>query len=86
MSWNAQVWVKWNGEFPHKWNNANWEWLKDWPEVKQAWSTMGDWDTCFWVDVTSPEQLEEFVWKKLRVNNWVKESKSCWARSVWTAK
>jgi hypothetical protein len=85
MNWNAQIWVKWNGEFPHKWNGATWEWLNEWKEVKQAWSSMGDWDACLWVDVKTPEQLEEFVWKKLRANNWVKETRSVWARQVWKA-
>jgi len=82
--WNAQVWVKWNGEFPHRWNNREWTWLKDWPEVKQAWSTMGQWDACLWVGAKTPEALEEFVWTKLRANNWVKETQSVWAREVWS--
>jgi DNA-binding Lrp family transcriptional regulator len=83
MDWNAQVWVKWNGEFPHRWTHDKWNWLSEWKEVKQAWSTMGEWDTCLVIDAKTPEELESFVWKKLRSNNWVKDTRSIWAREVW---
>lgn len=82
MAWNAHVWVKWNEQYP-KGNGADWNWLKEWPEVKQAWSTMGDWDGCLWLNVSTPDELENFVWKKLRSKNWIAETKSVWARSVW---
>ena len=60
--WTAQVQVKWTKEAP-VWEN--WDWLSEWSEVKWAASTMGEWDMTLWVDVQTPEALENFVHKKL---------------------
>ena len=73
--WTAQVQVKWNKDAPQ---GENWSWLKDWSEVKWAWSTMGDWDMTLWLDVSSPEELENFVHTKLREKKWVEDTKSTW--------
>lgn len=80
--WTAQVQVKWNKDAPQ---GENWEWLKDWSEVKWAWSTMGDWDMTLWLDVSSPADLEKFVHEKLRTKNWVEDTKSTWTKEVWAA-
>lgn len=79
--WTAQVNVKWNKDAPQD----NWDWLKEWKEVKWAWSTMGDWDMTLWLDVSSPEELENFVHSKLRAKNWVSDTKSTWTKEVWAA-
>ena len=80
--WWAKVDVKWKENAPA---TANWEWLKEWPEVKWAWSTMGDWDMTLWVDVKSPEELEKFVHTKLWSKDWVHDTHSTWSKEVWHA-
>ena len=80
--WTAQVQVKWNKDAPQ---GDNWSWLKDWSEVKWAWSTMGDWDMTLWLDVATPAELENFVHTKLREKNWVEDTKSTWTKEVWAA-
>ena len=80
--WTAHVHVKWNKEAP-VWEN--WDWLKEWPEVKSAWSTMGNWDMTLWVNVDSPAKLEEFIHKKLRSKDWVCDTESTWGKRVWAA-
>jgi len=80
--WRAQVMVKWSKDAP-RWDN--WNWLKEWNEVSWAGSTMGDWDMTLWVDVSSPEELENFVHNKLKATNWVDETYSTWVKEVWAA-
>lgn len=82
-NWMAQVQVKWNKDAPVK--ADDWNWLKEWSEVKWAGSTMGDWDMTLWVDVKTPEELESFVHTKLRDKNWVTDTKSTWTKEVWAA-
>jgi Lrp/AsnC ligand binding domain len=77
--WNAWVWIKWRAGTP---SNA-WEtWQKN-PSIKNAWSTMGEWDCCLWVDVQSPAELEEFVWKNIRKNEWVQATNTTWSKQWW---
>ena len=78
-NWRAQVNVKWNKNCP---NWENWEWLKEWDEVKWAGSTMGEWDLTLWVDADGPDALERFVSKKLKDCSWVEKTKSSWAKKV----
>lgn len=80
--WTAQVQVKWNKDAQ---SDQNWDWLRDWSEVKWAWSTMGDWDMTLWLDVETPAQLEAFVHDKLRTKGWVEDTKSTWTKEVWAA-
>ena len=80
--WTAQVQVKWNKGAPQ---GEDWSWLKDWSEVKWAWSTMGDWDMTLWLEVRTPEELENFVHTKLRTKNWVEDTRSTWTKEVWAA-
>ncbi len=83
-NWQAQVYVKWNRKFPKKWAKAkSWAWLKSWPEVKTAWSTMGEWDAVLIVEATSPEKIEQFVCDRVWSKNWVEKTETHWARSVW---
>ena len=82
MKWWAKVDVKWSENSPA---NENWNWLKEWPEVKWAWSTMGDWDMTLWVDVASPDELEKFVHEKVWSKKWVKDTKSTWSKEMWSA-
>jgi DNA-binding Lrp family transcriptional regulator len=81
MSWSAQVSVKWK---PQNWKKTNWETIREWKEVKSAWSTMGDWDMILWVDVKTPEELENFVVNKLRAQDWVTDTWSTWTNQVWS--
>lgn len=81
MSWSAQVLLKWNPESVSTWKE--WDWSAEWPEVKTAWSTMGDWDMSLWVDANTPEELEKFVCEKLRAKNWITDTKSIWWNQVW---
>ena len=80
--WTAHVSIKWNknADIPQDWN-----WLKDWSEVKGAWSTMGDWDMTLWVDTQNPTELENFVHSKLRELGWVADTKTTWTKQVWAA-
>ena len=78
--WSAQVQVKWTKDAPV---TKDWNWLKDWKEVKWAASTMGEWDMVLWVDANSPEELEKFVHEKLRSKNWITDTKSTWTKEVW---
>lgn len=79
--WTAQVQVKWTKEAP-VWDT--WDWLNEWSEVKWAASTMGEWDMVLWVDVSTPEELENFVHKKLWGKNWVSDTQSTWTKEVWS--
>jgi DNA-binding Lrp family transcriptional regulator len=82
--WQAQVHVKWNKKWPKEWSKAAaWDWLKEWPEVKTAWSTMGDWDAVLWVEASNPEEVENFVCNKLWSKEWVDKTETHWAREVW---
>ena len=81
-NWTAQVQVKWNKDHP-KWES--WDWKSEWPEVKWAASTMGEWDMTLWVNVQTPEELEKFVHNKLRDKGWVWDTQSNWVKEVWAA-
>ena len=79
MNWNACVDIKANGNFA----NANWEEMKQWPEVDQIWSTQGEWD--FWVklkpSVQSMEEVEKFVFN-LRSKSWASETRTWWTKQI----
>ena len=80
MEWRAQVWVKWNKNFSQK---KCWESVKVWKEVTAAWSTMGDWDMLLEVKAKTPDDVEAFIWKKLRETNWVEQTHTSWAKEMW---
>jgi len=80
MKWSAHVWVRWN----KNWNwQDKWEWAEKWPEVKAAWSTMGDWDACLWVEANGPDDLEKFVKENLWKENWVEKTHTTWVKDMW---
>ena len=74
--WYGQVDVKWKV----KQDQIGIGLLKEWKEVKWAWSTMGEWDLTLWVDADGPEALESFVSEKLKDCNWIEKTKSSWAK------
>lgn len=79
--WSAVINVKWNKNVSSK----NWEWLKEWTEVKSAWSTMGEWDMSLWVNLDTPQAVENFVHDKLWATDWVAGTETHWVKNVWNA-
>ena len=78
-NWSAWVWVKWKPGTPA----TAWEGWKSNPSIKSAWSTQGEWDSCLWVDASTPDALEDFVWKTVRKNEWVQDTKTSWSKQWW---
>jgi hypothetical protein len=33
-----------------------------------------------WLNVATPDELEEFVWKEIRKNQWVESTETHWAK------
>ncbi len=79
--WQAQVWVKWNDKVP---KTNDWSWLNEWSEVHTAWSVMGDWDMLLTIEARGPEEVESFIWNKLRSKDWVANTHTTWANQVWS--
>lgn len=77
--WQAWVWIKWKPGT----SATAWEGWKNNPKIKGAWSTLGQWDCALWLNVTSPDELETFVWKTLRSNEWVQDTQTSWAKQWW---
>ncbi|MCA9671841.1 MAG: Lrp/AsnC ligand binding domain-containing protein [Myxococcales bacterium] len=78
-TWNAWVWVRWKAGTP----TTAWEvWQgNDW--IEQAWTTQGQWDACLQLKAASHEELEQFVWKHVRSNEWVSDTRTMWAKKWW---
>jgi hypothetical protein len=80
--WQGWINVRWKPGAP---KDAWKAWQKD-TRVKGAWSTPGDWDATFWIDVKTPDEMEDWVWTKLRKNKWVEATESHWAKKwFWNA-
>ena len=77
--WSPWIWIKWKAQTP----STAWEMWQSHPKIMGAWSTHGEWDCCLWVDAASPDELEEFVWKTIRKNEWVDQTKTMWAKKWW---
>lgn len=77
--WQAWVWVKWKAGTP----TTAWEKWHGNPTIAQAWSTQGDWDCCLWLNASDHDKLEEFVWKQVRANEWVDQTRVMWAKKWW---
>ena len=77
--WQAWVWIKWKPGTP----STAWEGWKSNSKIKGAWTTQGECDSCLWVDISNPDQLEDFVWKTVRKNEWVQDTKSSWSKAWW---
>ncbi len=80
--WQAWVNVKWKPGTP----DAAWQNWKTNKAVKGVWSTTGNWDCSIWLDVSTPDELEQFVWKDVRGNQWVDNTETHWAKQWWDAK
>jgi hypothetical protein len=77
--WAAWVWIKWKPQTP---SNA-WESWQQNKSILGAFSTMGEWDSVLWVDASTPQELEDFVWKTIRKNEWVAATNTTWAKKWW---
>lgn len=77
--WQDWVSVKWKAGTPE---SAWKQWSKD-RNIKNAWSTTGNWDCSLWVDFKNPDDLEQFVWKKIRTNKWVLDTETHWVKQWW---
>lgn len=81
-NWQAWVNIKWKPGTPadawSKWQENKW--------VKGIWSTTGDWDCSIWLDVKTPDELEQFVWKEVRSNQWVDQTQTSWAKQWWDSR
>ena len=75
-TWQAWVHVKWKPGTP----STAWEGWKGNPKVRGAWSTLGEWDCLLWLNVGTPDELEEFVWKEIRRSEWVERTQTSWAK------
>ena len=51
--------------------------------VQSAWSTLGEWDCVLWVNTNDPDELEKFVWKNLRRNEWVERTATTFVKKWW---
>jgi hypothetical protein len=80
--WQAWVNVKWKPGTPE----TAWQNWKDSKWVRGVWSTTGDWDCSIWLDVSTPDELENFVWKEVRGNNWVEATETRWAKQWWESR
>jgi hypothetical protein len=77
--WGAWVWVKLKIGAPE---DCVLQW-KETEEIKGAWSTAGEWDCVFWLEINDPDAIERFVWRKIRNNKWVEKTSTHWAKKVW---
>ena len=77
--WGAWVWVKWKAGAPED-ALASWQNVK---EIKEAWSTTGQWDCALWIDASTPDAIEKIVWKEIRGHKWVEATDTHWAKKCW---
>ncbi len=77
--WHPWVWVKWKGGAP----TTAWESWRGNKTITEAWTTQGEWDCCLCLDVTDHDQLEQFVWKNIRSNQWVEATRTTWTKRWW---
>ena len=78
-NWQTWVWVKWKPGAPLE----AWEKWKGDSTVKSAWSTLGDWDCVLCLNLSDPDEVEKFVWKSLRTNQWVESTNTTFAKKWW---
>lgn len=77
--WGAWIWVKWKAGAPE----AAWKpWQKN-KNIKEAWTTSGDWDWVMWIDSHDPEDVKNFVWEEVRTNKWVEKTDTHWVKKCW---
>ncbi len=49
-------------------------------ESQRRRSTLGNWDCMMWLNVATPDELEDFVWREIRKNQWVEATETHWAK------
>ncbi|MBC7692186.1 MAG: hypothetical protein H7222_10485 [Methylotenera sp.] len=79
--WQAWIHVKWKAGAP----STAWESWKTSSAIRGVWSTTGQWDCSIWLDVKTPDELEDFVWKQIRGNQWVEQTETTWAKQWFEA-
>ena len=77
--WGAWVWIRWKSGAPE---DAWMQW-KNVKEIKEAWSTSGEWDCALWIGIENPDEVERIVWKEIRGNKWVEKTDTHWAKKYW---
>jgi len=78
-NWGAWVWIRWKPGTPAQPWKA---WMKQ-KQVKEAWTTTGDWDCRVSVDAHNPDELEKIVWDTIRSNQWVDKTETQWVKKCW---
>ncbi len=77
--WQTWVWVKWKPNTP---SNA-WEKWQGNKSITGAWTTLGEWDCVLCLNIQTPDEVENFVWKNLRTNDWVQATHTTFAKQWW---
>jgi hypothetical protein len=77
--WQPWVKIKWKPGAP----STAWEAWKGNSSVRGAWSTQGQWDGLLWLNFSSWDELENFVWKNVRNNQWVEATETQWSKQWW---
>lgn len=78
-NWNPWVWIKWKAGTP----TSAWEAWQGNDKIHKAWTAQGEWDCCLWLNVKDHDDLEQFVWKNIRNNEWVASTWTMWAKPWW---
>ena len=78
-NWQSWVSIRWKPGTP----SDAWEKWKGDPQVTAAWSTLGAWDCVLQLNVWEPDEVERFVWKNLRGNQWVESTSTTFAKKWW---
>ncbi len=77
--WQAWVQLKLKPGTPKNF----WEkWARD-KRIKEGWTTTGDYDLSMMVDVGTPDELEDVVWKDIRNSKWVEKTETHWVKKWW---
>ena len=75
--WGAWVWIKWKQGAPED-ALESWKNIK---QIKQAWSTTGEWDCALWLDIDDPNEIERVVWREIGSNKWADTTENPWANT-----
>ena len=77
--WGVWVWIKWKQGAP----DDAWKIWENKKDIKEAWSTSGEWDCVLWVEKNDPDEVEKWIWKDIRSNKWVEKTETHWAKKWW---
>jgi len=79
-TWSAWVWVKMKPGAPAE----CWQTWKKNPKIKCGWSTMGDsWDCVLSLKTDSPGDVDNFVCKEVKCNEWVENCETTFTKQCW---